>query len=283
MNIILTEEQFKVILKEEVASNNIVDRLMGETNPNVIYNVLAKGLQNGQIMWPTVPFLLGKLFSQNPGDNHVTKNNRDLEAEKANIFQKLNNLWNNLSQKNSEVTARMMKDANRFGATMVSDGALSQICKWETRHDFGYKMSRQDLVGYFVRGENRRTYGYGLRTHPNGKYMEDVKKVWTQRELEQLFKEKIAKEVTWVLNWAKKNGITLGQGQLDAMVSAVYNYGRKGFLRTGIPTMIAQNPNDPKIPKVWATISDHRKNMGGLHERRRREASWYQADMRKRS
>jgi GH24 family phage-related lysozyme (muramidase) len=164
-------------------------------------------------------------------------------------------------------------------ATAISDTALSQICKWETLRDFGYKMGTKDLNGYYVKGENKKTYGYGLRTHPNGNFMQDVKPSWTQAELERLFEEKINKEVQWVLKWANKHGVTLGQGQLDAMVSAVYNYGRTGFLKTGIPAMIAQNPNDPRIPQVWATASDHRKNMGGLHTRRREEAAWYQSDM----
>ena len=141
-------------------------------------------------------------------------------------------------------------------------------------------MQPKDLKGYYVKGENIKTYGYGLRVHPNGKYMQDIKAVWTQPELEKLFKEKIEKEKAWVLNWANKNNVTLGQGQLDAMVSAVYNYGRTGFLKTGVPALIAQNPNNPAIPEKWAHLSDARaKKFPGLATRRAEEANWYQTDI----
>ena len=110
--------------------------------------------------------------------------------------------------------------------------------------------------------------------------MQDIKSVWTQPELEKLFKDKIEAEKVWVLDWARKNSVTLGQGQLDAMVSAVYNYGRTGFLKTGVPAMIAQNPDNPEIPEKWAHLSDARaKKFPGLVTRRAEEASWYQNDI----
>lgn len=167
-------------------------------------------------------------------------------------------------------------------ANQVSDGALSQICRWETSHDFGYPMSQKDLYGYYGNDNKagKKTYGYGLLFHPNGKnYMEDVKPVWTQKELEQLFKQKVANEAQYVLNWAQKNGVTLGQGQLDAMVSAVYNFGRQGFINKGIPKMIAQDPDNPQIPQVWAHLSDAQTKRPGLKKRRETEANWYQSEM----
>jgi GH24 family phage-related lysozyme (muramidase) len=167
-------------------------------------------------------------------------------------------------------------------ASMISDNALSQICKWETAHEFGYQMAPKDLYGYYGRDNRsgKKTYGYGLLYHPNGKqFMQDVKQVWTQPELEELFKQKILNEVQYVLNWAQKNGITLGQGQLDAMVSAVYNFGRQGFINRGIPRLIAQDPDNPQIPQLWAHLSDSQVRRPGLKKRREVEANWYQSDI----
>jgi GH24 family phage-related lysozyme (muramidase) len=143
-------------------------------------------------------------------------------------------------------------------------------------------MRPKDLQGYYLKGETRKTYGYGLRSHPNGQYMEKVKPVYTQSELEQLFKQKIANETNWVLKWANENNVTLGQGQLDAFVSAVYNFGRAGFLRTGIPAMIAENPDNPDIAEKWSKLSDSKANIfPKLVDRRHEEAQWYDSDTKK--
>jgi GH24 family phage-related lysozyme (muramidase) len=256
MKVLVTEEQFKKVICEEVAGNQAM------VNPRMVYAGLMKALSMGNIsMEDAVQYpdrFSGKL--------------RDI----------LKNAVNNFFNKDKQVTDKMKADAEEQAkpATTVSENAISQICKWETRKDFGYQMQPKDLNGYFVRGENKKTYGYGLRTHPNGQYMQDVKAVWTQPELEQLFKQKIGIETNWVLNWANKNNVQLGQGQLDAMVSAVYNYGRTGFLKTGMPALIAQNPNNPAIPQRWAHLSDARAaKYPGLVTRRAEEANWYQNDI----
>ena len=267
MKVILTEGQLKKIISEQLMEQQSI------INPNLLYAHLMRALSFGNIEVKDAVFYL---------DNVVKRlEQEEQNPQKTTILQKLialrNKIFYNAQQNGNQMQQQQTQKAEP--ATNVSDEAVNAICKWETRHDFGYKMGQQDLVGYRLRGEGKKTYGYGLRTHPNGKFMEDIKQVWTQPELEQLFKQKIGNETQWVLNWANKNGIQLGQGQLDAMVSAVYNYGRTGFLKTGIPAMIAQNPEDPRIPEVWATASDHRKNMGGLHARRREEAAWYQNDI----
>ena len=271
MKVILTEEQLKQIINEEVIEENLITSLLGFSDPKKIIKRIAIALLAGTITFAAVPGIIEKIGQSNPAVENVGEEG---------LIEKIKNVWATLKNKQSQVTSKMEADAKAKQATEVSNKALSKICQWETMHDFGYAMQPKDLKGYYVKGENVKTYGYGLRTHPNGKYMQDVKPVWTQNELEELFKQKIEKEKQWVLNWAEKNGVKLGQGQLDAMVSAVYNYGRTGFLRTGIPAMIAQNQNDPRIPEVWAQASDKRKNMKGLHGRRREEASWYMNDMK---
>lgn len=272
MKVILTEGQLNQLIQEEVIEEGFLSSLLKLNNMDSIVKKIAIALIYGAISFGAVPKILDKVEQNAPSVAGSDAMTRDEAIEKIKM------LYQNVKNKEAAVTGQMQADAKKT-ATAISDTALSQICKWETLRNFGYKMSQKDLQGYHVNGESKKTYGYGLRTHPNGKFMEDVKQVWTQPELEKLFKEKINKETQWVLNWAAKNGVELGQGQLDAMVSAVYNYGRTGFLKTGIPAMIAQNPDNPEIPQVWAAASDHRKKMGGLHSRRRAEAEWYQKDI----
>lgn len=267
MKVIVTEEQIKRIIREEAAAQEITDQLSNETNPNTILNTLATAIKSGGLSPLTLPFILKNLLTQNPQG----------EQQRQGILQRLLGLYNNNGQENTENMENRQKGIT---ATDVSNNALSQICRWETSHDFGYKMPPKHLQGYYHRGEAKKTYGYGLKTHPNGKWMEDIKQIWTQPELEAIFREKIEKEAEWVLNWANKNGVKLGQGQLDAMVSAVYNYGRSGFLKTGVPTMIAQNPDNPSIPEKWSHLSDARaKKYPGLVSRRTEEANWYKSDI----
>lgn len=272
MKVILTEEQLRQVIQEEVIEEGFISSLLAFDDPNKIVKQIVIALLVGTITFASVPKIVNRVSQENPAIENV---------DKQSFIDKIKNVWQNIMDKDARITNRMKADAEKFAkpATEVSDTALSRICQWETQRDFGYQMGPKDLNGYVVKGETRKTYGYGLRVHPNGKYMQDVKKSWTQPELEELFKQKIEIEKQWVLDWAKKNGIELKQGQLDAMVSAVYNYGRAGFLRTGIPAMIAENPDNPEIPEVWAHASDHRKKMGGLHARRREEAKWYQNDM----
>ena len=256
MKVILTEEQLKRVVSEEIATNQAM------VNPRMVYAWIMRQLSMGNISTEEA--------IQYP------------EKFSGRIREVLKNAIGRFLNKNKQVTDQMQADAEKAKtpATDISKNAISQICKWETRKDFGYTMQPKDLQGYYVRGENVKTYGYGLRTHPNGQYMQNIKPVWTQPELEQLFKQKIANETNWVINWANKNGVTLGQGQLDAMVSAVYNYGRTGFLKTGMPALIAQNPDNPAIPEKWAHLSDARAaKYPGLVSRRAEEANWYQMDL----
>ena len=51
-------------------------------------------------------------------------------------------------------------------------------------------------------------------------------------------------------------------------------------MKTGVPALIAQNPNNPAIPEKWAHLSDARaKKFPGLATRRAEEANWYQTDI----
>ena len=78
-----------------------------------------------------------------------------------------------------------------------------------------------------------------------------------------------------VKKWANKKNITLNQNQIDAMVSASFNFGAK-FLERSVAQMVAKNPNDPNILNAWAHASDAQaKRFPGLVRRRQGEANWY--------
>ena len=273
MKVILTESQLNQLIQEEVNEANFLQSLLDTKSPDKLASKIVLGLLLGTINFTALPTIVSQVAENNPAVENVDQNG---------FLNRIKTMWRNAANKEAQITDQMKADAQQQAgpATEVSKDAISQICKWETRKDFGYQMQPKDLKGYYVKGENIKTYGYGLRVHPNGKYRQDIKAVWTQPELEKLFKEKIEKEKAWVLNWANKNNVTLGQGQLDAMVSAVYNYGRTGFLKTGVPALIAQNPNNPAIPEKWAHLSDARaKKFPGLATRRAEEANWYQTDI----
>ena len=162
------------------------------------------------------------------------------------------------------------------GDTGLSDGMLNFICKYETGHSFGYTMTAKDLNGYDLHDAGgHRTFGYGLLFHPNGKYMDSIKGVWSQQELENLFKIHAKDVSSKIDNWSSKKGVALNQNQKDAIASGCYNFG-VGFLNKSVCNLIAQNPNNPQIKNIWAHLSDAQgKKYPGLIKRRQAEANWY--------
>ena len=159
----------------------------------------------------------------------------------------------------------------------ISAGMINFICQYETGKKFGYTMTAKDLNGYDLHDAGgHKTYGYGLLMHPTlNKYMDTVKKVWTQKELEQLFLQHAKQASIKIDNWAKANKITLNQNQKDAIASACYNFGF-GFLQKQICKIIAANPNNPAIRNTWSHLSDVQgKKYPGLIKRRQAEARWY--------
>lgn len=158
----------------------------------------------------------------------------------------------------------------------ISQGMINFICQYETGKKFGYTMTSKDLNGYDLHDAGgHRTYGYGLLYHPSGKYMDSIKKVWTQKELEGLFLEHAKLTSNKIDKWATTNKVKLNQNQKDAIASGCYNFGL-GFLNKQICKLIAANPNNPAIRNTWAHLSDVQgKKYPGLIKRRQAEAKWY--------
>lgn len=166
------------------------------------------------------------------------------------------------------------------GDTGVSEAMFQQIVMFEQSRQFGYTMTEKDLYGVDIGDAGgHKTFGYGLLYHPvSGQYMDQTKSSYTQQELEQLYRLTVKKKVSRIYTWMQKNNLQLKQNQIDAIASACFNFG-DGFLNKNIAKMIIANPNDPRIPEVWAHLSDVQgsKGYGGLPKRRAKEAAWYAA------
>ena len=176
-----------------------------------------------------------------------------------------------------EFTTGVMVDPGSVSDTGLSDAMLDMICRYETGKPFGYNMAQKDLVGYDLGdAKGHRTFGYGLLYHPVTKqFMDSMKAVWTQQELETLFKLYAKNIVDKINSWASSNNIQLNQRQIDAIACASYNFGI-GFLKKNICKMIAANPNDPNIFNTWCHLSDVQgQKYPGLIKRRQAEANWY--------
>ena len=188
----------------------------------------------------------------------------------------------------SKSWAIILQDQNKTSMTQVdnptetdiiglSKGILNKICQWETGHKFGYTMQYKDLHGYDLKdAKGHKTYGYGILYHPvSQKFMDAIKKVWTQKELEDLFLIHAKQTATKIDKWASVNKVKLLQRQKDAIASGCYNFGM-GFLVKQVCRMIITNPNDPKIRSTWEHLSDVQgKKYPGLITRRKEEARWY--------
>ena len=174
----------------------------------------------------------------------------------------------------STTTQKVSSSSNNVG---ISNGMINFICQYETGKKFGYTMTAKDLNGYDLRDAGgHKTYGYGLLYHPTTqKFMDTIKKVWTQKELEQLFLQHAKQASNKIDAWANANKVKLNQNQKDAIACACYNFGF-GFLQKQICKIIAANPNNPSIRNIWSHLSDVQgKKYPGLIKRRQAEARWY--------
>ena len=179
--------------------------------------------------------------------------------------------WELLLQQNSKPTVTSSVGVG------ISQGMINFICQYETGKKFGYTMTSKDLNGYDLKdAKGHLTYGYGLLMHPTlNKYMDTIKKTWTQKELEGLFLEHARITSQKIDKWANTNKVKLNQNQKDAIASACYNFGL-GFLNKQICKIITVNPNNPIIRNTWSHLSDVQgKKYPGLIKRRQAEARWY--------
>lgn len=191
-------------------------------------------------------------------------------------------ITNSINNTNSTNSPKLTKQTttnktSKYNNVGISKEMINFICKYETGKQFGYVMGVKDLNGYDLKdAKGHLTYGYGILYHPTQKkYMDEIKKVWTQKELEDLFLEHIKKTSNAIDKWANTNKVKLNQNQKDAIASAYYNFGA-GFLKKQICKAIIENPNNPAIRNTWEHLSDAQgKKYPGLIKRRQAEAKWY--------
>lgn len=158
----------------------------------------------------------------------------------------------------------------------LSQGMFNYIYQIESGYSYGKPLPQNLLNGKDIGDAGgHKTYGAGLLFHPSGKYMDQIKPIWSQSELDGLFIGTVKSNVDKVHKWMQKNNIALNQNQIDAIVSGIYNFGA-GFLNKSVCKMIAKDPNDRAIHNTWAHMSDVQgKKYPGLIKRRNLEANWY--------
>lgn len=167
-----------------------------------------------------------------------------------------------------------------MAGTRPSNKCLNMISMFETGKPYPAKLDYNDFHGRMDGGH--LSYGYGLQAHPDGGFMENypqAKTGWTQKELDELYLKMVNKKsAKSVSDWVIKNDINLSQNQFDAIVSIVYNCGPGCLEKYKLFSMIAANPNNPKIPDQWrkTAITSNGKVLEGLIKRRDREATLYQ-------
>lgn len=161
----------------------------------------------------------------------------------------------------------------------VSEEMKNKICLLECGKKFGSPLSKQDLCGTYIsgdaiKGKKHKTYGYGLLCHPSGKFMDEIKQAWTQKELEDIYTLTVDTAAKKIEDYIQK---PLNQCQIDALVCVRYNF---GHVPSVLLTKVKANPSDPSIYTTWVHLSDAQyKKMGakvkGLLVRRKMEADWY--------
>lgn len=167
-----------------------------------------------------------------------------------------------------------------MAGTRPTNKCLNMISMFESGKPYPAKLGYDDFHGR--KDGDHLSYGYGLQSHPDGGFMEDYPQAkigWTQNELDALYLKMINKKsAKSVSEWMIKNNINLSQNQFDAIVSIVYNCGPGCLEKYKLFSMIAANPNDPKIPKTWRStaITSKGKVLNGLINRRDKEATLYQ-------
>ena len=167
-----------------------------------------------------------------------------------------------------------------MAGTRPSNKCLNMISMFENGKPYPAKLGYDDFHGRMDGGH--LSYGYGLQAHPDGGFMENypqAKTGWTQKELDELYLKTVNKNsAKSVSNWMIKNDINLSQNQFDAVVSIVYNCGSGCLEKYKLFSMIAANPNDPRISGQWqkTAITSNGKVLQGLKERRLKEAALYQ-------
>lgn len=303
-------------IKFDISDKSSLD-ILSEKLTDIKHNVLSESLESKQIKQKTYDALVSNIKVDTEGNEAYSEAVRKVEslnaadeARKAELEYEDSNdrvarageAWKEEATAMKEKAKEKVERVKEIGHDLyyyskdkmfkslsttpqvsgVSKPMVNQISKWETGHDFGLPLKEKDLSGYNLKDAGgHKTFGYGLLYHPSGKFMDEVQERYTQKELENLYLDRIEKKAETVKSWENKNSINLNQNQRDSLISATFNFGNGFLTNKGKPytetvEMIKENPNNPKIPLKWEHISDAQgKDYPGLIDRRKMEAMWY--------
>ena len=127
MKVILTEGQLRQIIREEVVEEGLISSLLGLNNTNSIAKKIVIALLAGAITFAAVPRILNMVGQNNPAVENT---------DQSGLLGKIKSLWDNLKNKDSQVTDKMKADAqnqadiwkNKFGNwKLVSDDTIATV------------------------------------------------------------------------------------------------------------------------------------------------------------
>lgn len=127
MKVILTEGQLRQIIQEEVVEEGLISSLLGLNNTNSIAKKIVIALLAGTITFAAVPRILNMVGQNNPAVENT---------DQSGLLGKIKSLWDNLKNKDSQVTDKMKADAqnqadvwkNKFGNwKLVSDDTIATV------------------------------------------------------------------------------------------------------------------------------------------------------------
>lgn len=102
MKVILTEGQLRQIIWEEVVEEGLISSLLGLNNTNSIAKKIVIALLAGTITFAAVPRILNMVGQNNPAVENT---------DQSGLLGKIKSLWDNLKNKDSQVTDKMKEDA----------------------------------------------------------------------------------------------------------------------------------------------------------------------------
>ena len=102
MKVILTEEQLRQVIQEEVIEENLITSLLGLGDPGKIIKKIVIALLLGTITFAAVPKIIGRLGQSNPAVEQVGEEN---------FIEKIKNMFTKLKDKEQQVTNKMKDDA----------------------------------------------------------------------------------------------------------------------------------------------------------------------------
>ena len=128
MKVILTENQIRAVVQEEVSLQQVANQLQGVTNPNAILSYLSNAMASGLISLSSIPYVLNNIFPDSPQS----------EVQAGNIFDRLKSIWSKLTsrqensnmenQKNDEVQDPNLQEKVNAVNEYYADASLSFIC-----------------------------------------------------------------------------------------------------------------------------------------------------------